>query len=108
MGPPHNLTHWYVQSEAAKARAAGQPTMATICGGSMATPPGHLDDKGRSAEPGLVKPKTMRETEYEDAATGLSWVWRVPVTESTWSQSPGTRHRLRTGELLARQRRRLA
>ncbi|WP_142276782.1 zinc finger domain-containing protein [Mycobacterium persicum] len=69
-----NLTHWYLQSEAVKARAAGRPTMVAICGDSMATPPDHLDDKARSAEAGLVKPKTMRENEYEDAATGLSWV----------------------------------
>lgn len=69
-----NLTHWYSHVEAAQARAAGQETMLVKCGDTMQVPPEHCDGKGRSAEPGLVKPNKMRDQEYEDAETGLSWV----------------------------------
>jgi hypothetical protein len=69
-----NLLHWYSLAEAAAARSAGQSTMRAKCGDTMPVPPEHCDGKGRAAEPGLVKPKKVRDQEYEDAETGLWWV----------------------------------
>lgn len=69
-----NLNHWYSTAEAATARASGQSRMRAKCGDMMEVPPEHSEGKGRESEPGLIKPKKMRDQEYEDAETGLWWV----------------------------------
>ncbi len=69
-----NLNHWYVIDEAQASWDAGERTVAALCGEPMSLHrrPGTSSRRVPMTE--LVEPDEMRDMEYEDAETGLSWV----------------------------------